>query len=98
MEKEIVKGVPTEALRKRYVVEIMKIEGITYLSRMVSCGKKGCSACPHGPYWYAAFKRKGRYREVYIGKRFMTLTESNENKRRRRESEKDGRGDETDSE
>ena len=74
---EIVKGVPVEALRKRYVVETMRIEGITYLSRAVSCGKSGCSKCPHGPYWYACFKHKGRYREVYIGKRFMTLTEHN---------------------
>jgi hypothetical protein len=37
-------------------------------SRMVRCGKEACTACPHGPYWYAYWTEGGRRRSRYVGK------------------------------
>jgi hypothetical protein len=31
------------------------------------CGKAACRRCPHGPYWYAAAKIRGRMVSFYIG-------------------------------
>jgi hypothetical protein len=42
---------------------------ITYRREHVSCGRSGCSRCPHGPYWYAYWREGGRLRSRYIGKR-----------------------------
>lgn len=36
--------------------------------RMVRCGKRECSSCPHGPYWYAFWSENGRRRSRYVGK------------------------------
>lgn len=41
---------------------------VTYRQEHVTCGKKGCSTCPHGPYWYAYWKEGGRTRSRYIGR------------------------------
>lgn len=40
---------------------------ITYRHEMVKCGKRGCTRCPHGPYWYGYWKQDGRTRKQYIG-------------------------------
>ena len=51
------------------VLELTDIPGIpavSYRSQYVRCGKD-CSACPHGPYWYAFWKEDGRSRSQYIG-------------------------------
>ena len=51
------------------VLELPDVPGIpavTYRSQHVRCGKD-CSACPHGPYWYAYWKEDGRSRSQYIG-------------------------------
>ena len=37
-------------------------------SQMVKCGKSSCSACPHGPYWYAVWWEDGRRRTRYVGR------------------------------
>jgi hypothetical protein len=37
-------------------------------SQMVRCGKKNCTACPHGPYWYAYWWEDGKRRSRYLGK------------------------------
>ncbi len=41
---------------------------LSYRQEEVRCGKRGCSACPHGPYWYAYWKEQGRTRKRYIGR------------------------------
>lgn len=41
---------------------------VSYRSEEVSCGKPGCTKCPHGPYWYAYWREGGRVRSRYIGK------------------------------
>jgi hypothetical protein len=42
---------------------------ITYRQEHVRCGRRGCTRCPHGPYWYAYWREGGRLRSRYIGKR-----------------------------
>lgn len=41
---------------------------VTFRQEMVRCGKKGCTRCPHGPYWYAYWREGGRTRSRYVGK------------------------------
>ena len=41
---------------------------VTFRQQSVRCGKKGCTSCPHGPYWYAYWREDGRVRSRYIGK------------------------------
>lgn len=41
---------------------------VTYRLEHVRCGKEGCTRCPHGPYWYAYWRERGRVRSRYIGK------------------------------
>jgi hypothetical protein len=41
---------------------------VTYRRQQVRCGKRGCTRCPHGPYWYAYWREDGRLRSRYIGK------------------------------
>jgi hypothetical protein len=36
--------------------------------RAVKCGKKNCTRCPHGPYWYAYWTEDGQRRSRYVGK------------------------------
>lgn len=40
---------------------------LRYRQAQVRCGKS-CSACPHGPYWYAHWREGGRARSQYIGR------------------------------
>ncbi|MDQ3982150.1 MAG: hypothetical protein M3271_05660, partial [Actinomycetota bacterium] len=40
---------------------------VTYRLEAVRCGKPGCTKCPHGPYWYAYYREKGKLRSRYIG-------------------------------
>lgn len=40
----------------------------TMRSEWVKCGKAGCGGCPHGPYWYAYWKVKGKLHKEYIGR------------------------------
>jgi hypothetical protein len=40
---------------------------VRYRQQHVRCGK-ACSACPHGPYWYAYWHEGGRTRSQYIGR------------------------------
>jgi hypothetical protein len=40
----------------------------TFRQERVRCGRKGCTRCPHGPYWYAYWREDGRVRSRYIGK------------------------------
>jgi hypothetical protein len=36
--------------------------------KMVYCGKKNCSKCPHGPYRYNVVKVKGKQTWQYVGR------------------------------
>ena len=40
----------------------------TYRQQWVKCGKKTCTRCPHGPYWYAYWRQDSRLRSRYVGK------------------------------
>ncbi len=40
---------------------------VTYRLESVKCGKRGCTKCPHGPYWYAYWREDGKVRSRYIG-------------------------------
>ena len=42
---------------------------VSYRLEHVSCGKPGCSKCPHGPYWYAYWREGGKVRSRYIGRK-----------------------------
>ena len=41
---------------------------VTYRRQEVRCGKRGCTRCPHGPYWYAYWREDGRLKSRYIGR------------------------------
>lgn len=41
---------------------------VSYRLEPVTCGKPGCTRCPHGPYWYAYWREDGRVRSRYIGR------------------------------
>lgn len=45
---------------------------VTFRRQSVRCGKQSCSRCPHGPYWYAAWREDGKVRTRYIGKTLPT--------------------------
>ncbi len=47
---------------------IEKVGSVTLRQETVRCGKKGCTRCPHGPYWYAYWREEGRTRSRYVGK------------------------------
>lgn len=78
---------PEEIEKKTKVVESFFTDGINYLSRLTLCGKD-CKGCPHGPYWFARMRRHGIEREVYIGKKFMTLSEFNLVQKQKRKAKK----------
>ena len=69
---------------KNEVVNKFKLEGIEYRQMLVKCGKKACTLCPHGPYWYARIKKGQRWVHIYIGKKWMTLEQKNELDRAKR--------------
>ena len=48
--------------------EASQRSGVNYRLEHVRCGKRGCTRCPHGPYWYAYWREDGRLRSRYIGK------------------------------
>lgn len=48
--------------------------GARYQLEHVYCGKKTCTRCPHGPYWYAYLWAGPRTRSVYIGRTLKVLT------------------------
>lgn len=51
------------------IVESHIVGAQTFELRSVPCGKKNCTRCPHGPYWYVKISlRSGRMVQRYIGK------------------------------
>jgi len=57
------------------VVEQRQDDGVTYQLERVRCGKERCRKCPHGPYWYAYYRKGfgGKVVSKYIGKNFKRL-------------------------
>jgi len=49
--------------------------GISYQLEKILCGKN-CKGCPHGPYWYAYFRKSGKVVSRYIGKEFKPPSKS----------------------
>lgn len=45
-----------------------KGRGFTLILRKVACGKPNCTKCPHGPYWYYCYARRGKPVTVYVGR------------------------------
>jgi hypothetical protein len=65
LKKEIFICAPARVIDE--IIEA-RIKGKVYLlKRMVRCGK-GCSGCPHGPYWYGYYRYKGSFVSFYIGR------------------------------
>lgn len=62
--------IPEQTKSGREVVRVKKERGVTYQQEMVKCGKKSCTKCPHGPYWYAYGRTRlgGKITSQYIGK------------------------------
>lgn len=50
------------------IVKQFSEEGFLLRLVLVPCGKRNCTRCPHGPYWYAYFFRRGKVKELYIGR------------------------------
>lgn len=59
---------------RRHRLEVQRIRdgGVTYVQYRVPCGKRNCTKCPHGPYWYAFLWHRGRVKERYIGKQLVS--------------------------
>ena len=53
-----------------------KKTGVSYRLEEVRCGKRGCTRCPHGPYWYAYWREDGKLRSRYIGKTLPATAEA----------------------
>lgn len=61
----------------------LHVEGVTYQSKMIRCGKKTCrKGCTrgvpsHGPYWYAVYwdAKQGKTRSIYVGKELPRIDE-----------------------
>jgi len=73
-----------ECMPMNETIQTIETQFATYKRKRVYCGKKGCSRCPHGPYWYAEVRvsrgrdKKGKYlgsriKEIYIGRDFRYL-------------------------
>lgn len=51
------------------VVKSFQVGGFEYQLKTTTCGKKNCTKCPHGPYWYMIIHlRDGRKPVKYVGK------------------------------
>ena len=53
---------------------------VTFRQERVRCGRPTCTRCPHGPYWYAYWREKGRLRSRYIGKQLPAGPEGTSHK------------------
>lgn len=78
--------------RRKRVVEHVIIDRVRYNQMLVPCGKKGCTKCPHGPYWYAVRWHGNKRTEIYIGREFKTLEQKNLEERLKKIDEKENPG------
>lgn len=74
---------PAVARPHSRLVETVKLDGVTYVRRYTSCGKR-CARCArdgkaydphrpgHGPYWYRVYRKvNGGVVRKYIGKNLI---------------------------
>ena len=38
------------------------------IEKMIRCGRKGCTKCPHGPYKYLVIREGNKVKTKYLGK------------------------------
>lgn len=57
---------------QRRVVSSFRDGKYTYRKELVWCGKN-CRGCPHGPYWYAYWRKDGVEHCRYIGKNLRLI-------------------------
>lgn len=95
VEKEIERLEREEEELKRLLKEMnSQIPGIANGSIKVvyvKCGRKWCSKCPHGPYYYLQWKENGKVKTKYLGKneKFKEIADKvREIKKRLKEVEK----------
>ena len=76
---DAVRELDEPGLRRLFILARAKLESsgvlvgpaeprIRLRERTVRCGKRECTSCPHGPYWYAFWTEDGRRRSRYIGR------------------------------
>lgn len=67
------KSVPLGKLKWKGVRELAVIREQKYFLRLVmlTCGKRNCTKCPHGPYWYFGYSHRRRVRQIYLGKTLL---------------------------
>lgn len=76
---DAVKGLDEHGLRRLQILTSAQLErsGATKASyepkvsmrqQMVRCGKRDCTKCPHGPYWYAYWTENGKRKSRYVGR------------------------------
>lgn len=55
------------------VQDIAYVRFAGYFLRLVRlpCGKRNCTKCPHGPYWYFGYTRRRRVKQIYLGKSLL---------------------------
>lgn len=56
------------ALERSGVVAGESEPKVSMRQQMVRCGKRDCTRCPHGPYWYAYWTENGKRRSRYVGR------------------------------
>ncbi len=54
--------------RARLGTDPRKEPDVKLRSQFVRCGKDACTACPHGPYWYAHWTENGKRHSRYVGR------------------------------
>ncbi|MCZ6455623.1 MAG: hypothetical protein O6853_01430 [Actinobacteria bacterium] len=55
-------------LERSGVIDSSPEPHVNMRQQMVRCGKRGCTKCPHGPYWYAYWTENGKRRSRYVGR------------------------------
>lgn len=50
--------------------------------RYIKCGRDNCVRCPHGPYFYAFWRKGSRMRNRYIGRYLPTRAKVMQNKKK----------------
>jgi len=58
----------TAHLERTGVLSVEARADVKLRQQAVKCGKRNCTRCPHGPYWYAYWTEGGRRKSRYVGK------------------------------
>jgi hypothetical protein len=55
-------------MRSKVIRHLIKVLGFTFEVRYITCSKKECRGCPHGPYLYIKKREGKKVRSIYLGK------------------------------